>query len=353
MNTTQIALIDVFDLTKAPITPKDLAGLTITCKDKTAKLGKPFYRQFTSASQVSVVYEGVTDSVAVKLSCQLCTQKPESKIVKEGCSERLGIDGERPRNLREGSREMDQNREWRVIATEFLHPVTKLNELSEVKHVGWLVLHAIHHLDQAGIHYGNLSPGNIGYRKLPCGRILVNLFDFDFVTRHHVEERQFHYCPSTFPFAAIEVLRNEDVKFLVRFDFESLIWVLIWILVCYEGGKERRYSISKHPLRRWFNHQMSSNERGCHKSLFLDYPGVEKTRSDSAAEDFLPLAKVITEGYSLQFGSRRYRPDGALSDTLCGQATFEALRDVLVKGMWNSLDKCEESGCTQCPPPEQ
>ncbi|KAG8943220.1 hypothetical protein FRC03_002596 [Tulasnella sp. 419] len=347
---------------KAALPFENLSGFTFTCNDKIVTLGRHINRRFNSPGQWAQVHEATmqneADPIFVKLSRQACTRRPDCETTKKNCEygssdQYLIIPGtcRLQRRLSGGcgaltqgprTTSMYKGRELRVIDTEFLHPVTKLNGLIGAKHFVWCGLHTIHYLDKAGIHHKHLSPGNIAYRELPCGRHQMLMFDFGHTSKNDNQESSQH-CTSTLPFLAIDLLDKTSAKYSARFDFESLLWISVWLIISYTDGK-KRYCVKNHPLLAWFDWKRSLGSYASSKAHFLLQP----TRYlEKAMDDFEPLIDYLKNGYW-----KRYFQDDSLksaeNETLSGCATFAALKDVLIKGSWYSLDNCSIANCS-CP----
>ncbi|KAG8957335.1 hypothetical protein FRC03_010262 [Tulasnella sp. 419] len=342
---------------KETLAPQDLLGFSVTCGDQKATFDKLLDRRFSLVGRGTLVHRGTVNKskrkVAVKLSWQVCSRKPEWEIIQEaldgGCPKRYIVDVIAHSvhcKLSEGFRgaiqgwsgtEMYEDRELRIIITELLSPVTNMSGLPEIKLFVWSTFHAIYYLDKAGIHHRDVSAGNLGYQQLDCGRRLIKFFDFDHARKHDQKQSSRHFT-GTLPFLAIDLLLHNNAPYLVRFDYESMLWTSLWIAVCYENGKDQ-FGANDHPLFDWFNPQFSMKQIANSKIAFLhrfSLPTIE-----TVEEAFEPLVYSFADGY------RKEKP-GRVDETLCGHVKPKALRDILLEGQWGECDRCLLPTCEQC-----
>jgi hypothetical protein len=156
-----------------------------------------------------------------------------------------------------------------MMVSERLQLISELDNLDDFKHGMWCILHgmslsvqsimyqpdvwivaaAIHYFELAGIHHRDVSVGNIGWAKRGTTGVGI-LFDFDRaqLIPQAGEEAKSDHLIGTVAFAAIDRLYNPGAMHLTRFDYESWMWCVYWIAVCYDGGKERTWGTSNHPF---------------------------------------------------------------------------------------------------------
>ncbi|KAG8948447.1 hypothetical protein FRC03_000721 [Tulasnella sp. 419] len=366
MDDTRLGFIDVLQApsnvkhgSKAALAPPDLMDFSVACGDQKATFDQLLDRRFSFVGRGTLVHRGTMSNsrrkVAVKLSWQVCSRKPEWEIIQEaldgGCPERYIVDVIAHSvhcKLSEGFRRairgasppaMYEDRELRIIITELLEPVTNLSGPSEIKLFVWSTFHAIYYLDKAGIHHRDVSAGNLGYRQLDCGRRLIKFFDFDHARKHGQQQSSRHFT-GTLPFLAIDLLLHNTTPYIVRFDYESMLWTSLWIVVCYEDGKDQ-CGVEDHPLFDWFNPQSSMKQLAQAKIAFINHFILPSNRRFAKVKEiFKPLVYCFADGYRNE--------EEQVEETLCGHVTPKNLRNILLKGQWGEGDRCLLPSCEHC-----
>ncbi|KAG8926166.1 hypothetical protein FRC02_009166 [Tulasnella sp. 418] len=368
MDDTRLGFIDVLQApsnvkhgSKAALAPLDLIDFSVTCGDQKATFDQLLDRRFSFVGRGTLVHRGTMSNsrrkVAVKLSWQVCSRRPEWEIIQEaldgGCPERYIVEviahsvhcklSEGFRGAIQGwsSTEMYEDRELRIIITELLEPVTNLSGLPDIKLFVWSTFHAIYYLDKAGIHHRDVSAGNLGYQQLDCGRRLIKFFDFDHARKHDQKQSSRHFT-GTLPFLAIDLLLHNNAPYVVRFDYESMMWTSLWIVVCYEDGQDQ-YGAKDHPLIQWFNPQLPMDHLANNKLGFMSqfrFVLPSDPRLSRARDLFRPLVACFDDGYR--------KKETPLDETLGGFLTPKSLRNVLLEGKWGECDQCLLPTCEQC-----
>ncbi|KAF8604090.1 hypothetical protein BDV93DRAFT_120594 [Ceratobasidium sp. AG-I] len=128
-------------------------------------------------------------------------------------------------------------RVFRIAIFERLDPITKLEGEAFLK--AWLECIKCHYtLWNGGIQHRDLSLSNLMLRTKGDQLFgVVNDWDLSFVEEHSPVLREH---AATIPFLSIDLLRKEywdgDINVLYRHDLESFVWVLVWVLHCYDRG---------------------------------------------------------------------------------------------------------------------
>ncbi|KAH9852791.1 hypothetical protein C2E23DRAFT_778774 [Lenzites betulinus] len=136
--------------------------------------------------------------------------------------------------------EVESYRVLRLITTQRLAPLTRLS--GDVFIDAWFQCAEVHYLNwMNGIHHQDLSLDNLMYRTRG-DTIYAVLNDWDLAIDTTLPQTHTGLeMTGTVPFMAIHrlipaALRGE-VQHLYRHDLESLFYILLWALSCYEDGK--------------------------------------------------------------------------------------------------------------------
>ena len=81
---------------------------------------------------------------------------------------------------------------------------------------------------------------------LQCG--ILNDFDLAKLAAEMPDEQAARHRIGTLPFVAIDILDGKNDQHLLRFDLESFLYVIMWIVARYEDGREKYDSLSE-----WLN----------------------------------------------------------------------------------------------------
>ncbi|KAG0693398.1 hypothetical protein DFH29DRAFT_1084235 [Suillus ampliporus] len=146
-----------------------------------------------------------------------------------------------------------------IIVFKKLLPITTLSGV-EFLMAWWEVVRCHYALWKKGVRHRDVSPSNIMVYKTPDGRFIGVLNDYDLSSTQCTPRG--NERTGTVPFMAISLLTPKaiagKVEHLYRHDAESLVWVLVWVCVRYEGGE----LLSKgRPLDDW----LKADATGCLK----------------------------------------------------------------------------------------
>ncbi|KAG0697954.1 hypothetical protein DFH29DRAFT_810997 [Suillus ampliporus] len=137
-----------------------------------------------------------------------------------------------------------------IIVFRKLIPITTLTGMSEFLSSWWQVVICHRALWKNGVRHRDVSPSNLMVYKLGDLWIgVLNDYDLSSTQNHSPSGRE---RTGTVPFMALDLLTKQaiagEVEHLYQHDAESLIWVLGWVCLRYEGGK----LLSKdRPLDEW------------------------------------------------------------------------------------------------------
>ncbi|KAG1784623.1 uncharacterized protein HD556DRAFT_1251073 [Suillus plorans] len=151
---------------------------------------------------------------------------------------------------------MDHNtqgsRVFYIIVFRKLQPITDLSG-PEFRDAWWQIINCSYCLLtvtlghrilwEGGVYHRDISPSNLMYYRLLCGRVIGVLNDYDLSSIQDDCARG-NERTGTVPFMAIELLTvsaiDGAVEHVYRHDAESFIWVFVWVCLRYKDGKLRR-----------------------------------------------------------------------------------------------------------------
>ncbi|KAG1719638.1 uncharacterized protein EDB91DRAFT_1351878 [Suillus paluster] len=126
-----------------------------------------------------------------------------------------------------------------IIVFRKLIPITKLSGM-EFLTAWWQVVVCHHVLWENGVYHRDVSPSNLMVFKTSDGRWIGVLNDYDLSSTTHDGPRGKERT-GTVPFMAIDLLTQKALEGKVdhryQHDAESLMWVLAWVCLRYEGGE--------------------------------------------------------------------------------------------------------------------
>lgn len=191
----------------------------------------------------------------------------------------------------------------------------------------------LHFLWQENIAHRDISVGNLMVRmdahgKFKCG--VLNDWDLAKVDGFSTESL---FRTGTRVFLATDLLQSVSTLHIERFDWESALYVLIWITTRYEDGEEKYTDV----LNQWFNidDEIASNA----KSTYIDH--AEKRPSLKTFKLLHqywihPWAVLYRNGFQARSDNvwaRRLEVTPASEsfdvETLGGRVTYEKIWDIL------------------------
>ncbi|KAG0698935.1 hypothetical protein DFH29DRAFT_834252 [Suillus ampliporus] len=133
------------------------------------------------------------------------------------------------------------SRVFYIIVFRKLIPITTLSG-KEFLSAWWQIVVCHRILWTHDVHHRDISPSNLMVYETSDGRFIGVLNDYDLSsTRHGGSEPSGTERTGTVPFMAIDLLSQEaldgEVEHVYKHDAESLMWVLAWVCLRYEGGK--------------------------------------------------------------------------------------------------------------------
>ena len=167
---------------------------------------------------------------------------------------------------------------------------------------------AIHFLgaSELGIKHRDVSINNLMFRRLKDGSVQGVLNDWDVASTRETESRPDHVGmrTGTRPFMSMDLHVDNPPVHMVRFDYESLLYVLYWICVGYSDGgllpEEKR-----HPNAKKWSKWVSADDDDVWnaKVAFVHLMVLDETKFPEQFRSVVtswikPLRRLFSEGYS-------------------------------------------------------
>ncbi|KAI5115936.1 hypothetical protein M0805_004063 [Coniferiporia weirii] len=188
-----------------------------------------------------------------------------------------------------------ENRVWRTIVFELLIPIYMLDDLKKFKKCFRGIFQGHHFLWIHGIMHRDISVGNLMCRLGKGGRACGVLNDWDLAKLKDSKESTSNSRTGTRPFMARDLLTDEPVEHLERFDWESMLYVLIWIACCYgPGGKV----VNDNPLPSWFEHDLGILEKDKASVCGGGFPPFTEHYRGLRTRWIHPMVRLFQSGYS-------------------------------------------------------
>ncbi|KAI5118269.1 hypothetical protein M0805_006011 [Coniferiporia weirii] len=240
-----------------------------------------------------------------------------------------------------------ENRVLRAIAFELLIPIYKLVSPEKFKKCFRGIFQGHHFLWFKGVKHRDISVGNLMCRCVG-DEVYGVLNDWDLSKLEGSKEPTSISRTGTRPFMAMDLLdelqdhsKPQDSKpqgHLERYDWESMLYVLIWIACRYDAnGKE----VNENALREWFKHDLKAladNKgsiilKGKIPSLNEHYRGLRNWITGirklfyagyGYKGEYSEALVTVAEGSSTQFDlSKPY-----VDETLGGHVTYKKLLEI-------------------------
>ncbi|KAI5115619.1 hypothetical protein M0805_000568 [Coniferiporia weirii] len=231
-----------------------------------------------------------------------------------------------------------ENRVWRTIVFGLLIPIYMLHDLRKLKKCFRGIFQGHHFLWIHGIMHRDISIGNLMCRLGKDDEVCGVLNDWDLAKLEGSKDPTSNSRTGTRPFMARDLLTDEPQEHLERFDWESMLYVLIWIACCYgPGGKV----INRNPLPIWLEHDLGrlrdNKASVCNGDDILPFTGhyedldvwitsIQKLFSMGYIyrSDYRKAEKMVAKGTPTTFDlSKPY-----VNETLGGHVTYEKLREI-------------------------
>jgi Fungal protein kinase len=99
------------------------------------------------------------------------------------------------------------------------------------------------------VHHRDPSVNNMMYRRDEHGRVIGILSDFDLaVSMTRSGTASSTHRSGTAPFMALDLLRSDPCKQELEHDFESALYIMVWVALGYKGWKP---PLTGDPLSNW------------------------------------------------------------------------------------------------------
>lgn len=186
------------------------------------------------------------------------------------------------------------SRVFYIIIFRRLEPITTLSG-PEFRDAWWQIVVCHHMLWKGGVYYRDISPSKLMYYRLPCGRVISVLNDYD-LSSIQDDCAGGNERTGTVPFVSINLLTLSAMDGAVEHMYwhyaESLIWFFVWVCLRYKNGKLRRKRIL--PLDQWL--KVNAPSCACLKSHFLlaEHLG-STTRPSASHQENWRLAQAFLE----------------------------------------------------------
>ncbi|KAI5115836.1 hypothetical protein M0805_008270 [Coniferiporia weirii] len=220
-----------------------------------------------------------------------------------------------------------ENRVWRTIVFELLIPIYMLDDLGKFKKCFRGIFQGHHFLWDHGIMHRDISIGNLMCRLGKDGRVCGVLNDWDLAKLKDSKDPTSNTRTGTRPFMARDLLTDKPQEHLERFDWESMLYVLIWIACRYgSGGKV----LNEDPLPSWFEHDLEILRKDKTSVCSGEIPPFTE-HYEGLISWVIPMLGLFQSGYSWK-SLRQITDKTALSIpewvTLGGHVTYEKLREI-------------------------
>ncbi|KIK35380.1 hypothetical protein CY34DRAFT_586747 [Suillus luteus UH-Slu-Lm8-n1] len=143
------------------------------------------------------------------------------------------------------------SRVFYIIIFRRLEPITTLSG-PEFRDAWWQIVVCHYMLWKSGVYHRDISPSKLMCYRLPCGRVISVLNDYDLSSIQDDCARG-NERTGTVPFMSINLLTLSAMDGAVDHMYwhyaESLIWVFVWVCLRYKNGRLRRKRTL--PLDRW------------------------------------------------------------------------------------------------------
>ena len=181
-----------------------------------------------------------------------------------------------------------------------------------------------------GIKHRDISINNLMFRRLNDGSVQGVLNDWDVASTRETESRPDHVGmrTGTRPFMSMDLHVDNPPVHMVRFDYESLLYVLYWICAAYSGGgllpKKKR-----HPNAEDWEDWSSANDRTVWKTkvAFVHQMDLDETKFP---EQFRPLVKSWIEPLRTLFKMGYLARTDASSEMTEDEITSDSMANVLI-----------------------
>ena len=173
----------------------------------------------------------------------------------------------------------------------------------------------------------DISHSNVMYRRLPDGKIVGVLNDYDLASV--VDEKKVQVPTSTQrtgtkPFMAIDLLSDEPPLHLYRHDLESMFWVMIWHVCRYEDGEFRG---DQALFEEWT--RVSTLGLAKEKRSFLYELDVKPAQTYQLLTPLLEnMLLVLDDGIRAKNMSRMRKDSTFDHSTLNGRVSFQVFEDL-------------------------
>ncbi|KAH8113845.1 hypothetical protein DFH11DRAFT_279049 [Phellopilus nigrolimitatus] len=237
-----------------------------------------------------------------------------------------------------------ENRVWRVIVFDILVPIHDLDDLDDFKQCTQDIFQALHFLSTiAKIMHCDVSSDNCMFRRLADDSVVGVLNDWDLSNSGDSTGQSSKSRTGTRPFMALDLLVPNPPAHLERHDWESLLYVIIWIACRFESGGHEK---NREALESWLDPDFEDFEKVKNdKKGFLllgKLPDITRITSHyrPLRSWIFQLSRVFGVGYLVAHYGRQGKPVPEMredmhsaepfdEETMGGYVTYEALWAVL------------------------
>ncbi|KAI5115937.1 hypothetical protein M0805_004064 [Coniferiporia weirii] len=229
-----------------------------------------------------------------------------------------------------------ENRVWRTIVFELLIPIYMLDDLRKFKKCFRGIFQGHHFLWDHGIMHRDISIGNLMCRLGEDDEVCGVLNDWDLAKLKDSKESTSNSRTGTRPFMARDLLTDEPVEHLERFDWESMLYVLVWIACRYGSG-----GVLKKPsaLLKWLEHDLETLQDNKTAVCGCIYPPLTE-HYEELTSWIDPMLNLFASGYKAKAIYERAlekakeksmtMSDTFDSKTLGGHVTYKKLREIYI-----------------------
>ena len=167
------------------------------------------------------------------------------------------------------------------------------------------------------------------YRKNANGEFLCGVLNDWDLSKLDGKDKEFFFHTGTRAFLAQDFLKGRKVTHLERHDWESVLYVLVWIASQFENGSE----VKTDELAQWMDPD-DGNSLGAKALHFNDVtmrPAVKPMFEDLYWHWIAPLSRVFKQGMDALNAAfdTKYDPSQLDISTLGGNTTYERLWAIL------------------------
>ncbi|KAG8903204.1 hypothetical protein FRB99_003616 [Tulasnella sp. 403] len=330
------------------LAPPTLTGFSIPYEGGSVVLDKIISSQCGLVGRGTLVYSAniqnsgvdADKDVVAKLAWQVITRRDEWEWVDEAvqsgrCTQqdfpiqyghRVFAGVRRGLRGRFGLNGVGEDRELRLFVMERISLVKELRDPAEVLSVFRRYIEILYNLHDANIYHRNIGINKLGFRRV-SGEVVAVVFDFAHAQRVHRDKEgtTSQHVTGTLPFMALDLLDDLSAPHLVRFDAESVMWVLWWLVLEPDDTNSAASTIGGRILKKWCSGSLDSISDSKTGFLVARYFKVKPLRHCTILPQLLQLTRRFSLGFDEIWPLLHAGNAGSKWETLGGHITRESL----------------------------